>query len=704
MKEIQEQMQIQFAKMYATGKLFVSGVNGSELWDIYLDKMNTNSKWRDPESSVYNCNTCNAFFRRYANIVALNEDLEIMTIFDIVGDEEHKTAFEVLSSTIKAHNIIDVFCESRRELEDLKYGRTSTLFNLGLPQNFKEYSQEELDKFSTKFVDLSTSKTYTFNHFYLTIPVGFLLENNTVETNKAAYRDYKNVFLRGMSEISLETLELVLDLMDMDSILDGATHREKLVSVIEKKKLFDLVPDKDKDKWAWVHSNNYKYAKFRNEVLGTLLVDLSKGAELEEAIKSWNKKVDPINFMRATAPITKKQIEDAKKFVEENEYTESFDRRLATIDDIHISQILHVNSGNSAIKVKSLFDGVTASKPESFKLPLNIPIISIGKFMEDLSSYESVEAYLENKLVNNLVTLTTSKNRESKNIFKWDNNFSWTFIGNLTGKSQIKEAVKGRGGKTDAPVRLSMAFPNTTYDYDLHVYEPNNDHISYSNRRQMQKSSGMLDLDAQGVDGHQLPEKRVENITYSDIHSMPNGAYLVSVNNYSRTGLNTKFNLEIEINGEITLYESKSNTINTLTVGKLLKSDTGVVFMPEDLTLLESKSGIKDVWGLSTNHFHKVNLISVSPNHWTNDVGNKHYMFMLQDCKVTENIRGFHSENLKPEIAAHRKVLEALSYTTKIEASDTPQLSGLGFNATVRDNLVVKVSVEGKSKLLNIQF
>jgi hypothetical protein len=27
-------------------------------------------------------------------------------------------------------------------------------------------------------------------------------------------------------------------------------------------------------------------------------------------------------------------------------------------------------------------------------------------------------------------------------MFKWNNNFSWTFNGNLAGKSQIKQAVK----------------------------------------------------------------------------------------------------------------------------------------------------------------------------------------------------------------------------------------------------------------------
>lgn len=46
-------------------------------------------------------------------------------------------------------------------------------------------------------------------------------------------------------------------------------------------------------------------------------------------------------------------------------------------------------------------------------------------------------------------------------------------------------------------------------------------------------------------------------------------------------------------------------------------------------------------------------------------------------CKTPNAIRSFHIENLLPELAAHRKVLEVLGGTTMIEPVDK-QLSGLG--------------------------
>ena len=85
-----------------------------------------------------------------------------------------------------------------------------------------------------------------------------------------------------------------------------------------------------------------------------------------------------------------------------------------------------------------------------------------------------------------------------------------------------------------------------------------------------------------------------------------------------------------------------------------------------------------------------------------NNVGNKHYLFMLEGCRCNESIRSFHAENLIPELAQHRKVLEVLGNSTMIQPSDK-QLSGLGFNATVKDELIVKLQGSFK-RTIKIKF
>jgi hydrogenase maturation factor HypE len=75
---------------------------------------------------------------------------------------------------------------------------------------------------------------------------------------------------------------------------------------------------------------------------------------------------------------------------------------------------------------------------------------------------------------------------------------------------------------------------------------------------------------------------------------------------------------------------------------------------------------------------------------------------MLNGAKSPVGIRGFHNENLNGDLIKHKKVMEVLG-TTAIVSSTDKQLSGLGFNATVRDELVVKLGGTHK-RMVKIKF
>ena len=75
---------------------------------------------------------------------------------------------------------------------------------------------------------------------------------------------------------------------------------------------------------------------------------------------------------------------------------------------------------------------------------------------------------------------------------------------------------------------------------------------------------------------------------------------------------------------------------------------------------------------------------------------------MLEGCKSPISIRSFHIENLLPELAAHRKVLEVLGNTSMIEPSDK-QLSGLGFNSTVKDEVILRLQGTHK-RVIKVNF
>ena len=87
-----------FNQLLATGNLFVSEVRGDRLWDVYMDHTD-NTTFRDPESSVYNCNHCKNFIKRYGNIVAMDENNNIITLFDS-PDDEYANVFPHMSKEL----------------------------------------------------------------------------------------------------------------------------------------------------------------------------------------------------------------------------------------------------------------------------------------------------------------------------------------------------------------------------------------------------------------------------------------------------------------------------------------------------------------------------------------------------------------------------------------------------------------------------
>lgn len=709
MKEFNQILKAHFEQMCKSGKLFRSEISGQQVWDAYLASFVNDPIFRDPASSEHNCNLCNNFIRRYGNIVSVDENYKLVSIFDVEGvDEEYKETAKKLSKLIKSAKIRDVFFETFDSLHSLNYEKTvktNPVFRLGLDKNVKRYTKEEAEKFGVVKAD----EIRTFNHLHLDLPTQFVDKTGkSIESIMGDYRDPKNLLKRAMEEIPLDTLNLVRDLIKQGSLLDGETHLYKVEQFIPLKKEYNELAKNQKDNWCWVKSYNLPIARFRNELIGVLCTELAEGEELNKACQSWNKRVDPANYMKAVAPITKKQIEEAKKFVEANGYEESFDRRFATAEDIKVSEILHINATENKVKVVSLFDGVKAPPTRHKRSEFdNVEEVTIDKFMNDiLPTCTGVEALLKNSHLGNMVTLTTANNPDSKPIFKWDNNYSWTFNGNLAGKSQIKDAVKSRGGNVEGVMRISLSFPSTTDDYDLHLTEPNNNKINYTNLRRKHASSGMLDLDAQGKDGFQVPEKRVENIIYTDRSAMPKGVYHVSVNNYSGRGLHTPFTIEIETEGDITVLQLRSklrgDTVSVATIN--FDGNDFKIAESSDMEIIEFNTVSKEIYGLETNNFHKVNLVCLSPNHWgENKVGNKHFLFMLEGCKTPTSIRSFHVENLIPELVNHRKVMEVLGTTNMIEPNSGKELSGLGFNATVHDELIVRLAGTHK-RVIKIKF
>ncbi len=698
-------LQEQFAKMCATGKLFRSKVSGDQIWQAYMSGFGEDPIFRDPKSSVHNCNQCKHFFHRYGNIVAIAKDNSIMTMYDGETTDEYKESFRLMSELLKSAPIEELFVETFDYLYNAVYARCTkndAMFALNLDHTVKRYTKEEAEKFGV----VKPNETRTFNHFCVSVPKHFIhFGNETVEALQARLRENKKIFKRGLEEIPADTLQLVIDLIDQGSLLNGDTHKFKVVDFLRMSKSYAKLSEAEKDNWCWKIAVDYPYARFKNELIGILCTELAQGKELNAACQDWNIRIDPKNYMKATAPITRQMIDNAKAFIAENGYEESFNRRCATIEDIRVCDILHCNSGDGKVKPVSILDGIKPTSTRHKRSEFDgVEVVSIEKFMKDiLPGCTSVEAFLLNSHKNNFVTLTTPVNKDSKPIFKWGNNFGWTYNGNLAGKSEIKEAVKAAGGFVDAFFRFSIMWNEdgrSIVDLDAHAKEPTGHEIYYGSfkGRRTPVCGGMLDIDMI------RPESTgVENIFWTDPKRIQDGAYRFWIVNYDGCH-NNGAKAEIAFGDEVFTYVVDHEIVkyHDAVIATVHIKNGAIDHIDQSKYLVEGSGVSKEIYGLETNMFHKVNLVCLSPNHWDGSVGNKHYFFMLDGAKAPESIRGFHNEFLIPELLEHRKVMEVLGATLKVESTDK-QLSGLGFNATVRDEVVLRLQGSHK-RIIKVQF
>lgn len=373
---------------------------------------------------------------------------------------------------------------------------------------------------------------------------------------------------------------------------------------------------------------------------------------------------------------------------------DSLPRRHAALEDITVNNVIFANRDAKKVMAGNIFEELAADTKVNPKKFDKLTEISIDDFIANVvPTVTNIEVLMESRLSNNLVTLTAPVNKDAKNLFKWPNNFAWTYNGGVA--DSIKEKVRAAGGQTEGFLRCSLAWSNYD-DLDLHVVEPNNLEIYYSNR--IGRSGGKLDVDENA--GYGKTRKPVENIIWVDERKMLKGNYTVYVNNFCcRESVDTGFTLEIEYNGEVRqfVYDKPVKHKENVMVAEITYSKSKGIQIRE-LIPSTSNSSI-GIWNIDTNKFHKVNVMMMSPNYWDEQgIGNKHYFFMLDDCKNPEPVRGFFNEYLNSE----RKVFEVLADKMKTPYQEH-QLSGLGFSSTMRNSVIVKV--DGTfSRTLKVNF
>ncbi len=645
----------QFDEISKYDQLYRTSANKYDVWEKYLNSFPEGTNNVLNERREYDCNICKNFIRDIGNVVSIDENQNIISIWDVVaGDEpEFQIVADQLSVYVKSFPVDKLFTYGIHGLQ------------AGSPVNHQE-------------VD---GKIITWNHFNCVVPDKFNLSPTKISEIEGTIQ----VFKRGLEEINDEAIDIVIDLISSNSLYRGEEH---LTNIKEFKKLKEEYNNN-------IASNNDKFfflnwkrrgSRINNDVIGTLLNDISKGESLDTAVAKFESKVAPANYKRPTAVITKGMIKAAMKTIDDLGIESSLHRRFAAINDISVNDILFVNKESSPLLKDSLSDMLMEEIHEKPNLS-KIEEMTIENFVENvLPTTTSIEALFENRHTPNLVSMIAPEEDTAQNIFKWNNNFTWSYNGNTT-DSLMKERVKTAGGDVSGVLRFSIQWNekgDDNIDFDAHCKEPDGNLIAYNSPHNYQ-TFGTLDVDIQS------PGKNiaVENITWAQKNKMERGEYKFIVHNYCSYASNNGFTAEIEYEGKVYKF----------TYNKPLKGHEKITvaiadFSNDIFTIKKSLDSTKvstKVWNISTEKFNKVNLLTISPNFWDNQsVGNKHYFFIIDKCLTDIEPRGIYNEFLDSKFDKHRKVFEVLGNKTKCEIKDS-QLSGIGFSSTKRDSLTVKV-------------
>lgn len=665
-------------EMEGCKQLYIVNVDKDEMWNLYLDSFGPGTNILFRKRREYDCSCCRHFVKDIGAAVTI-KDGTIHTIWEFdAGSEEFQKVCDALDSFVKGNTISDIF--------------VSKFKKVGTDRDFEEIN----------------GRSHEWTHMVLDLPNKWVNRSSkSNESIQGEYRDTKNVFKRSLDEISMEAVDTVLELINSNTLYKGEEWKTQLIEFKKYKKAYEMLSDSQKDLFAWEKSAEAGpvIGRIRNHSIGTLLVNISEGMDLDQAVRKYEVIVAPANYKRVKAIFTKKMLEDAKKTITELGYMDALQRRFANLDDITVNNILFSNrdAAKRIVGADDIFGQMEKEVAMSPKKFSKVEEISAQDFINKvLPTAKEVEVFVENKHASNFVSLIAPVNKDSRSMFKWNNPLSWAYSGNIT-DSDIRKNVKDAGGKVDGVLRFSIQWndgQDDNSDLDAHCIEPNSNTIYFADK--IGRTGGRLDVDITEPMSQRPGVPSVENIVWSSYNRMIPGIYKFYVNQYAARG-SKGFSAEIAFGeetysfdyphpvvGRVDVAEVTMNKYNEFTIKPILPAAFGTIN--------------KEIWGVNTNQFVPVSVISYSPNYFDdqNGIGHRHLFFFLKGCRNTEEPNGYYNEFLKHELEPHKRVFEALGAKCHVENTDD-QLSGIGFSMTKRAELVVKVK-GATERIMKIKF
>ena len=628
------------------------------IWDLYLDSFPMNRK------QEFNCNCCKSFLRRFGNLVTINSDLTVNTLWNYQSDDPvfnkvFNNLHQLIISQVKINSIYDP--------GEAKLGTLSNAVDFDSKYYPRTWHHWYLDV-GNLYTDMGSNKANELTSLKFTL-ANTLNKVQETALNQLIEKIKSNEVYRGqeflLSVESLRDIYITYQSLYVDNALKADLY------------LWDMVvkrPD---------------IARIKNTSIGTLITDVCSGESWEFSLRKFKNMMS--SYKESSGTVTASQLERAKQVFIEEGYMTSLKREFATVDDLHPNNILWQTPTVKDYAPSNPFDTLQPTKAiQEVKVAKTV---SLNTFISQvIPNSDSIKFLFEKTHEANLMSLIKASDPDSPNMFYWDNSFSWMYNGNSS--DGLYERIIEAGGKVDGEVVHSLGWHHED-DYDLHLYTPNSGHVYHANKKMYGIS---LDVD---MNWYNVVPDPVENICFSKDKKFPEGTYTLKVRNYTQRCSNkTEFPMVVRTKYGDTVFEHTSNAriprgefVTILTY----KYENGKFIFPDNLTSVNISGKSTQMWGMYTDQWQEVKAITLSPNYWKTNRGNKHIFLFLDKCvNPSKTVHGYTNEFLKPELHQHhRQVLQVLKDKTMILWSQN-QLSGVGFSTTIPKTFKAKVQKEGK--------
>lgn len=263
--EFRNRLAANFAAATNDRVLFETDVDKDALWEVYLDSFpdGTNPVYRVRRE--YDCSCCRHFIKSIGGTVYIGDDLKTHSIFEFdAGSDVFQPVVDALAKYVTENGRITGKFLS-------KDGWVGT-----------DHTRE---------LDVDSRRVKIWNHFYLDLPNRMIFRGHreTLGTVKGQFNATHDVFKRSLTEISMEAIDTVLELIRSNTLYKGAEWLKSMEELRRYKQMYDAQPEDGRDNYCWAMTEHVGpvLGRIRNHSIGVLLTDISEGMELDEAVRRY---------------------------------------------------------------------------------------------------------------------------------------------------------------------------------------------------------------------------------------------------------------------------------------------------------------------------------------------------------------------------------------------------------------------------------